>query len=241
MVEVRPHPATDDFGVPEVNGSRQGKSCRRAEGGGGPQDRADVSRVLDGVQDEQPQGRSVAEGRSSAGSGTAPIARIPAATPSRRRWRTRRRRPLRRRCRARRSCGQEGGAAGRLGQLRAAEHAREWRATSRSSSSTRPDPFGDEQALALPGFSALQIAGEGEQFHASGICLAFAPRASFSQADGITNYETIRCGRGNGRDGWGCRRRAESRSSRKCSSAPSSPSRSTRSCRSSRTRRSTAT
>ena len=32
MMEVCPHPATDDFGVPEVNGSRQGKRCRRRRG-----------------------------------------------------------------------------------------------------------------------------------------------------------------------------------------------------------------
>ena len=52
MMEVGSHPATDDFGIPEVNGSRQGDRGGRPERRRRPHHRADVSRILDAVQHE---------------------------------------------------------------------------------------------------------------------------------------------------------------------------------------------
>ena len=44
------HRATDDFGVPQVNGSRQSHRGGHAQRGRGPDDRAHVARVLEAIQ-----------------------------------------------------------------------------------------------------------------------------------------------------------------------------------------------
>jgi hypothetical protein len=52
MAKKRAHRATDDFRVPEVNGSRHRNGRSNVERGRGAQDRADVARVLNGVKHE---------------------------------------------------------------------------------------------------------------------------------------------------------------------------------------------
>jgi hypothetical protein len=51
--EVSAHCATDDFRVPEVNCAGEGNGRTGAQRGGRAEDRADVARVLDGVEDEE--------------------------------------------------------------------------------------------------------------------------------------------------------------------------------------------
>src|SRR3954471_18923732 len=57
-----PHRATDDFGVPEVNGSRQADRYGRSQGGRGAHDGADVPWILNGVQNDDANGYPVIEG-----------------------------------------------------------------------------------------------------------------------------------------------------------------------------------
>ena len=57
-----PHRATDDFGVPEVNGSWQTHGCGRSEGGGGTHDGAHVPGILNGVENDNASGRPFSEG-----------------------------------------------------------------------------------------------------------------------------------------------------------------------------------
>ena len=54
-MEQSPHRATDDFGVPEVNGSGQTDDGGGTEGGRGPYDRPNVARVLYRVENDEPK------------------------------------------------------------------------------------------------------------------------------------------------------------------------------------------
>ncbi len=53
--KVSAHCATDDFGVPEVNGAREGDGGRGTKARSGSNDRTDVSGILHGVEDENPR------------------------------------------------------------------------------------------------------------------------------------------------------------------------------------------
>lgn len=53
MMEVSPHRATDDLGVPEVNGTWECNGCGYRKSGGSAQNCADVTRVLYGVENEE--------------------------------------------------------------------------------------------------------------------------------------------------------------------------------------------
>ena len=53
MVEVSAHPATDDFGVPEVNGSGKRQGGCDAERSRRANDRSNVARVLHPIEDQQ--------------------------------------------------------------------------------------------------------------------------------------------------------------------------------------------
>ena len=53
MEEVSAHCATDDFGVPQVNGARQGDRGGGAQAGGGSNQGPDVSWVLNAVEHEE--------------------------------------------------------------------------------------------------------------------------------------------------------------------------------------------
>jgi hypothetical protein len=52
VYEVSAHCATDDFGVPQVNGSRQGDGGRDAQAGGCAKERTHVAGILHGVEHE---------------------------------------------------------------------------------------------------------------------------------------------------------------------------------------------
>ena len=54
VMEVRAHCATDDFGVPHVNRSGQGNGGICPQRGSRTDDRADVARVLDRVEQQDP-------------------------------------------------------------------------------------------------------------------------------------------------------------------------------------------
>ena len=56
MLEVRSHPATDDFGIPEVNCSGKSDCCNRTERCGRTQDGAHISGILHGVEDQKHSG-----------------------------------------------------------------------------------------------------------------------------------------------------------------------------------------
>src|ERR1051326_5020182 len=56
VMKVSPHRATDDFGVPEVNGSREADDCRGPQCGGGSKNRADIAGILNGVQNDEAKG-----------------------------------------------------------------------------------------------------------------------------------------------------------------------------------------
>ena len=60
-MKVSAHPATDDFGVPEVNRSRQGQRGGDAERGRGADNCSCVARVLDAIQGQEQ--KSVATGQ----------------------------------------------------------------------------------------------------------------------------------------------------------------------------------
>src|SRR5687768_3760574 len=53
VVELSAHCATDDFRVPDVNGAGERDRGGDAKGGGGSDNRSDVSGVLDGVEDQE--------------------------------------------------------------------------------------------------------------------------------------------------------------------------------------------
>ena len=53
MLEMCSHRATDDFGVPKVNGPGEGDGGGHAERGGGAQDSPDVAGILHAVEDEE--------------------------------------------------------------------------------------------------------------------------------------------------------------------------------------------
>jgi hypothetical protein len=61
-MEQRPHRATDDFSVPEVNGSGQTDGGSGAEGSRRPHDRPDIAWVLHGVENDEPKGLLDLEG-----------------------------------------------------------------------------------------------------------------------------------------------------------------------------------
>ena len=50
--EMSAHCATDDFGVPQVNGARKGNGGGDTESGGSANQRSGVARILNGIQDE---------------------------------------------------------------------------------------------------------------------------------------------------------------------------------------------
>ena len=56
MEEVSAHCATDDFGVPHVNGPRKSDGGCRAKRGRGADQGSDVSGILDAVEDEESRG-----------------------------------------------------------------------------------------------------------------------------------------------------------------------------------------
>jgi beta-barrel assembly-enhancing protease len=166
---VRPHPATDDFSVPEVNGSWKGKCTCDTHRSRCTNDGANVARILDGIQDEEPKRighRQVLQ----------PVRRhLGDRQNSLRRFRLGGREkvalghlvggyvslaePLEKRRRA-------WGVGEAAGDERAAYH--DVRAEQLLDA---PHTFGDEQALSLTGFSAMQIAGEGESFQRHTECV----------------------------------------------------------------------
>src|SRR5215212_12079455 len=52
-VKDRPHRTPDDLGIPEVNGPRHGEDGGRVERGGGAEDGADVSGILNRVEHDE--------------------------------------------------------------------------------------------------------------------------------------------------------------------------------------------
>ena len=54
-MEVRAHCATDDFGVPHVNRPGKGHCGRGAQRRGGPNDGPDIPRILDRVKHDEPE------------------------------------------------------------------------------------------------------------------------------------------------------------------------------------------
>ena len=179
MVEVRSHPATDDFGVPEVNGSGEGKSCRHAERCRRADDRADVAGVLDGISTSRRNGLDAGKVLAGAVPGPRRLPGCPAASRSRPRCEVfgtdlvdgylRRSEPLEE-ARAARSVSPSRGR-----DERAANDQRRAKQLLDAA-----DAFGDEQPLSLAGLAALQVAGEGEESSwPSGMCLAFAEADSY--------------------------------------------------------------
>ena len=128
-----------------------------AQGGGGAEDRAHVSGVLDGVEDDDPR----AAGRCECVEGRARESprwpARPAASRYRRRWRTRRRRLRAISAPAVRSVPSKAAPRGASGELRGNEDAahRERRAQQFLDG---PDALGDEQVLSLARAAALKVA-----------------------------------------------------------------------------------
>ena len=75
-MEESTHCATDDFGVPEVNGSGRGKCGAGAQSRGGAKHRAGVAGILHAVEHEHPRARRKRE-RFAEPAGISAIARIP--------------------------------------------------------------------------------------------------------------------------------------------------------------------
>jgi beta-barrel assembly-enhancing protease len=162
MVEVRPHPATDDFSVPEVNGSWKGKGSCDVHRSRRTNDRPNVARILDGIQHEEPKrirhrqvlepvrrylgDRQDALRRLRFGGGEkVPLGHFVGGDVSLAQ-------PAEERC-----------AAGRVGEAAAYERTAHHEVRSEQLLDA-PHPLGDEEPLSLTGLSAMQITGEGESF-----------------------------------------------------------------------------
>ena len=163
MMKVSAHPATDDFGVPEVNCSWERDGSYSTESGRRPHDGSDVARILDGIEDEQYSIPVIAEvieralghhpdgnnslGRFGFSGGAKLICRhildVDVAGPQ---------------------GGRERHAARRFQEL--------WRHQRASDEEWRPQQFfhgthalSDEEPVLISRFAALQIARQSQKFH----------------------------------------------------------------------------
>jgi hypothetical protein len=173
MMELRTHCATDDFSVPEVNGSRQANSGRHPERRGRSHDRPEVSGVLYGIQDEQSQrlsGRQGDVGQRSLGDdahgedalrGIGLGRALKLARPDLFRYNATLVKDL------------DDGCPALVIAMRRPEKCAsdlQWRP---KQFLDRAYAFGDEQPVPFASFSATKVASQGQDLH-SGICLAFS-------------------------------------------------------------------
>jgi beta-barrel assembly-enhancing protease len=172
-MELRTHCATDDFSVPEVNGSRQTNGCQYPKGCGRPHDRAGISGILDAVQDEQPHRL----GRRDAEIGQGSVRNLADDQNPLRRLGLRSAlefalrdlfcydAPL--------AKGFEDSSASDLVGLLRSDKCAQYANRRPEQFLGRSDAFRDEQALPFAGFSPTKVASQGEDLH-TGICLAFS-------------------------------------------------------------------
>ena len=162
MFEVCAHPTTDDFGVPEVNGSGHGDRRRYPERRGSAQDGADVPRILYGIENEDrpfPVGRDGVE---------AVPRNLANGDNSLRRLGFRGRRELESGYElGRYALGLEG-ADQRRSSRRLVQLGRDQRAANGERRARqlldRAHTFGHEQLVLLTRFAALQVARQGQEF-----------------------------------------------------------------------------
>jgi hypothetical protein len=174
--EVCTHRGPNDLRVPEVHGARQRDRRRRAESGGGAEDRSYVAWILDRVEHEQSNGvggsaafeRAIGDLRD----GENPLWRLGLCGASKFRFIHR---------------GVLDASLGDLlpevcSTLRPVELRRRENSTDRERRAKqlfhRPNPFHDEEGLTLARFSATEVAGKCEELHrvirgSNGMGLAF--------------------------------------------------------------------
>jgi hypothetical protein len=157
MSKVSAHPATDDFGVPEVNSSGQCDSRDRAERGGSSHNRSDIARILNGIEHEDDTFPIILELRKRT------IGHFSDGNYSLGRFSFRGRRELVRRHildvhAARTQCVGEGGASRRIEKLRRDQRAAntELRLEQLFDSA---HAFTHEETLAFTRFATLEVAG----------------------------------------------------------------------------------
>jgi hypothetical protein len=150
------HCTTDDFGVPEVNGSWQRDDRRGPQGGRRPQDRSHVPGVLNGIQKDEPGFSGECEAVER------PVGYLGDRQDALRRFRLGGARELERAHfrdvdAAVAKLAKERGPAGGVGELRSHEGTmqREGRA---DQFLHRTDPFGGEQPLPLTRFPTPEVA-----------------------------------------------------------------------------------